>query len=179
MNCPKCNEPTLKATELETGLVAAECSSCHGNLISLFSFRFWSSNLDLKTSPHINNLPIESDDSNKVIICSKCSRIMLKYRIGLDQKNKLDLCSNCDDVWLDKGEWRLLKNLGIHTQLAQITTEVWQKGLRKQRQWNIEKSRYEKILGEKDFSKVEEFYIWLEKHPEKQHIKQFILLKTH
>ncbi|MGH1472564.1 MAG: zf-TFIIB domain-containing protein [Cellvibrionaceae bacterium] len=177
MDCPKCKKTTLEATEIENGLVAAQCTGCNGMLIPLFSFRYWAKNLSSESSPEINPTPTE--DSDNAIICSKCSHLMLKYLIGIEQKNKLDLCSSCDDVWLDAGEWQLLKQLGIHTQLASITTDVWQSDLRKQRQWNLEKSRYEKILGKKDFSKLIEFQEWLSNHPEKHHIKQFILLKSH
>ena len=47
-----------------------------------------------------------------------------------DTDNFIDLCAACDDVWLDEGEWRLLRSLHPAGHLTQILTEPWQRHVR-------------------------------------------------
>ena len=105
MNCSQCKGYSLEPIELEPGLVAASCHKCEGVLLPLLNYQFWS-------SAQVKELPTELDldhieDNKHAVICPKCARFMLKYRIDIDQANRLDVCANCGEIWLDKGEWEL------------------------------------------------------------------------
>ena len=113
MKCPSCASYNLKPTKLDFGLSARICSNCDGILINLLSYRNW-----LETAPdsvHVtNNTEIIAEDNKHALVCNKCSKIMLKYKISSDTINHVDLCSTCDEAWLDSGEWTILKYLQIH-----------------------------------------------------------------
>ncbi|GAB1264223.1 TFIIB-type zinc ribbon-containing protein [Aurantivibrio infirmus] len=176
MHCPKCKKSSaLQGLELEKGLVAAACDSCEGVLLPLLNYRYWADR-----EPTVEPRDISSsvvDDNDHALICPKCDHLMIKYQIGLQHVNKVDLCASCDEIWLDKGEWSLLKQLDIHLQLSRIVTDVWQKDLRQQRYLTLQKARYVEILGEDDYEKIDQFKEWMRSHSKKKIIKQFLLAK--
>lgn len=177
MNCPQCKGYRLQPVELELGLVAAGCSRCNGALLSLINYRFWvDQNVDLKPLES-KEKPEQLNDSEKAQLCPKCDRLMTKYRINTDSKNKLDLCGRCDEVWLDNGEWQLLVSLDVHDQLPSIFTEAWQINIRKKRQDAYWQEHFEKLLGKKDFAKLNDMKQWIERHPERQALKHFLITK--
>jgi Zn-finger nucleic acid-binding protein len=51
---------------------------------------------------------------------------MTKYRISADTQHRLDLSPTVNAVWLDKGEWNLIKEKGLATKLSDIFTDHWQ-----------------------------------------------------
>ncbi|MEH6469966.1 MAG: hypothetical protein V7752_01840 [Halopseudomonas sp.] len=102
--------------------------------------------------------------------------MMTKFRIGLANDNRIDLCGSCDDAWLDNGEWQLLKQLELHDQLPKIFTEGWQRNIRRQRQQQQVQAKYTELIGEESFSKVDQFKSWVDKHPQKDQIKQYLII---
>ena len=174
MHCPHCKTHALSPTALEQGLVAAHCGQCDGSLLPLLNYRYWVG--ASHTSEPVPNPVGDVEDNHHALQCPKCQRLMIKYRIGLDSGNKIDLCANCDEVWLDSGEWTLLKQLGFHEQLPNIFTDVWQRNIRRQRQAALQQERYEKLIGTADFDRIKDFKLWLEQHPHKEQIKQYLIV---
>jgi Zn-finger nucleic acid-binding protein len=173
MDCPQCKGYSLEPKEIEPGLVAGVCAKCEGALLSLMNYRFWLDQQgEVEPSEAVDTV---TDDNGKAKACPKCSRLMTKFQIGAAAGNRIDLCSGCDESWLDKGEWRLLKQLDLHDKLPKIFTDAWQRNIRKERQEQIHKQHYEKLLGAEDFLKLDEFKIWLDQHPEKDRIKQYLI----
>lgn len=176
MKCPACHGSDLEPKQLEDGLIAASCSKCDGALLSLINYRYWAQHAELaKEAGELESLEASGDTEEKAQVCPKCARLMTKFKIGLMTANQLDLCSHCDEAWLDKGEWRLLKQLELHGQLPKIFTEAWQRGIRKERMYNLVKQRYIDMIGTEDFDRVEQFKQWLDQHPNREDIKQFIV----
>ena len=178
MNCPNCRNSLLLAQELEPGLIAATCELCEGALLPLLNYRYWVEGRFwadgvLEHAPKPDE--VVAEDTDHVVLCAKCQRMMIKYRIGLEPSNKIDLCANCDEVWLDRNEWELLKSVGIHHQLPSILTDSWQRNLRRERQNELLQARYRKLLGDSDLERLNDFKAWLDQHPEKNQIKQFLL----
>ncbi len=176
MQCPQCKGYQLEPKELEPGLVVGSCTKCQGALVSLMNYRFWvdqksasqeQSSLDVKT--------LVAEDNPTAKVCPKCSKLMTKFQIGPEASNRLDLCTSCDEAWLDKGEWVLLKHLDLADKLPKIFTDAWQRNIRLERQEKIHKQRYEQLLGSKDFSTLNTFKEWLDKHPQKEAIKQYLI----
>lgn len=178
MLCPQCKGYHLEPKQLENGLIAAGCIKCGGALLSLNNYRFWSDNQAKEAVDKVSVDPITdlAEGDEKAKSCPKCSRIMSKFKIGLKTANKLDLCTHCDEAWLDKGEWRLLKQLELHGQLPKIFTDSWQRELRKESMQNLVKKRYVDMMGESDFDKVQVFKDWLHQHPNKEEIKQYLII---
>lgn len=177
MDCPQCKGYQLQPTEIDSGLIAGACLKCSGVLITLINYGYWLENFSDSKSEgsKVDAEAIAADDCEEVKICPKCSRFMLKFRIGLESENRLDFCASCEEVWLDKGEWRLLSQLGLSSQLPKIFTDAWQRSIRKQRQQEFHEQRYIDLLGDADFAKISEFRQWLNSHPEKEKIKQYIM----
>lgn len=65
------------------------------------------------------------EDTHAALACPKCKKIMTKYKVFEGASNRLDLCTGCDEVWLDGGEWALLKYLEISQQMPAIFTDQW------------------------------------------------------
>ncbi len=173
MDCPTCKGYKLEPKEIEPNLIAGACSKCSGALLSLLNYRYWVDHL-VDTEINIaDDLVVE--ESSQAKLCPKCSRLMTKFQIGSGSENRIDLCTGCDEAWLDKGEWQLLKMLDMHDKLPKVFTDAWQRNIRLQRQKESLKEHYETVLGCEDFEKAELFKQWLDKHPEKHHIKQYLI----
>jgi len=175
MNCPQCKGYQLEPKELEPGLVAGSCSKCQGALVSLMNYRFWADQQQTTKPGAEESDVVETEDNKKAQVCPKCSKLMTKFQIGADSSNRLDLCTGCDEAWLDSGEWKLLKQMDLADKLPKIFTDAWQRNIRLERQEKIHKSRYEKLLGEADFVKLDTFKQWLDQHPEQGQIKQYLI----
>jgi len=175
MNCPQCKGYQLEPKELEPGLVAGSCTKCQGALVSLMNYRFWADQQEFTKANAIETNVVETEDNKKAQVCPKCAKLMTKFQIGADSSNRLDLCTGCDEAWLDSGEWKLLKQMDLADKLPKIFTDAWQRNIRLERQEKIHKKRYEKLLGETDFAKLDAFKQWLDQHPEKAQIKQYLI----
>lgn len=182
MNCPQCRGYQLEPKEIESGLVGAVCPKCEGALLSLMNYRFWNDRnaLDVKTinsEVEVEEIHQEAVDNSSALACPKCSRFMSKFNIGSSSSNRIDLCTGCDEAWLDKGEWRLLKQLDLHGKLPKIFTDAWQRNIRLKRQEQHLDDRYEALLGVDDFAKVTEFKQWLAQHSKATEIRHFLNVK--
>tara|TARA_R110001592_G_scaffold103298_2_gene291158 strand:- start:22288 stop:22824 length:537 start_codon:yes stop_codon:yes gene_type:complete len=174
MKCPQCKGYELEPKELEPGLIVGSCSKCNGTLVSLLNYRFWADQQKHDTTESSDEI-VETEDNSKAQVCPKCSKLMTKFQIGSEASNRLDLCTGCDEAWLDKGEWKLLKQLDLADKLPKIFTDAWQRNIRLQRQEKLHKQRYENLLGADDFSKLDNFKQWLDQHPDKAQIKQYLI----
>lgn len=174
MQCPTCKNSVLQAVEIEDGLVAAQCQRCSGALLPLMNYKFWiAKNPQLESSQSVD-CQHQAADVKQAKFCVKCSRMMSKFKISGEIDNRLDYCSACSEVWFDKGEWQLLKQQNVIAHLPEILTDKWQKQIRSDQQDETVRQRYVEILGQDDFNKINEFKQWLDAHPEKSSIKQFI-----
>jgi Zn-finger nucleic acid-binding protein len=73
---------------------------------------------------------VVAEETTRAMICPLSGTIMTKYRISADTEHRLDLSPTINAVWLDKGEWSLLKEKGLAKKLNQIFTNHWQRGVR-------------------------------------------------
>lgn len=182
LNCYCCKTHPLKPTKLDYALPALRCEDCHGTYLDLLTYRTWLENnlanieQEKRTQESTTGETVEIDalsNSESALICQRCSKFMLKYRINNEQANTINVCHTCDDVWLDQGEWELLKHLKIQDKLTQVMTEPWQKQLRNQEREQAFKVRYQQLLGD-DFEQVEAFATWLYEHPKRSEIQHYL-----
>ncbi|MFL0801110.1 MAG: zf-TFIIB domain-containing protein [Agarilytica sp.] len=176
MKCPSCKTPDLVPTEIEKGLVSAGCNSCDGVLLPLINYRYWLETIGAEAVNDNVDQHVEADDSKSAKICPKCSKLMSKYRVGLEQENRVELCSHCDEVWLDSGEWQLLKSLELHDKLPNVFTESWQRQLRVDREKSKLNAHFESVMGEQDFEKVRVFKEWLDTSVHAADIKHYLTI---
>ena len=172
MHCPVCQTTTIKPTGLQPGLPALVCTDCNGHWVDLLDYRTW-----LERQPKIEastTAEVTTDNTSKALLCPKCSRLMNKFNISADKENKVDLCLHCDEVWLDDGEWQLLLHLQLHDKLTDIITHPWQSDLRKEQVEQSYRQRYLELLGEEDMQTLETFKQWLEEHPKRFEIINYL-----
>jgi len=175
MKCCNCKHSELEPKELERGLLAACCPHCHGALLPLMNYRYWSEHTH-EVSNTETNLEIAQEPA-AAKQCPKCRGMMTKYRIGPSTQNRLELCDHCDEVWLDAGEWTLVKKLDLHNKLSSVFTQAWQRNIRKQKEADNIRKHYEQLLGVDDFSKIQTFKQWLDQHNKRSDISHYLNTK--
>lgn len=177
MKCPSCKDVELNPRELEHGLIAAGCEKCEGALLSLMNYRYWQHTYG-KAEPKPEDLNAACVKETTIAkLCPKCKKLMTKYRIDLDTENRVELCSSCDEVWLDSGEWQLLKTLDLQGELPKLFTEAWQRELRKRREHRRWDKHFSDIIGREEFEKVKAFKQWLDRQAHAADIKHYLLTK--
>ena len=177
MNCYSCNGYVLKPIKLAHGLPARQCNKCGGTHIDLLNYRSWrDSGQSLDQNVTVEKVvPV---DNQKALVCQRCSRIMLKYRIAAEFENYIDLCTTCDDAWLDGGEWQLLQHLELQNKLAHIMTEPWQRNLHRETAEENFNDHYLNILGEDDFARIKEISEWLKDHPQRDALFDYMRVQS-
>ncbi len=160
-------------------------------MVSLLIYRDWLEHHRDQADFWINSkkADVVTEDSKNALLCPKCNRVMLKYRISSASENRVDLCPNCAEAWLDSGEWILLIQLEMHDKLPTIFTEPWQKHIRKENAVSICetkyedirknavsicKTKYEELFGEEDYKEIRKIRDWIYNHPKKPEIVYYL-----
>lgn len=102
-------------------------------------------------------ISIETSDTTTALMCPKCSRVMMKYKLTGTVSNRLDVCSLCDEAWLDGGEWELLEALHLSHLMPAIFTDEWQRRIRRELVEGTRRQVLARMIGEEGVNKVEEF----------------------
>ncbi len=178
MKCPSCKTGTLKQVYLEELFPCHICDNCEGNWIQLEDYFRWK---ELKTENQNDATEIDVDivalaDTKKALVCPVTGKLMLKYRISKESDHRLDLSPYANAVWLDKGEWLLLKQQGLANQINRIFTDPWQKKIREAVSKENLEQLYQEKLGAQDYYKVKKIHGWLANHPHADFIKAFIMM---
>ena len=176
MNCPYCKTQPLKPIKLSADLPAASCLHCHGALVSLLSYRTW-----LDRHPVTEQLAadgqagalVEAVDASLALSCPKCSGIMTKYRIAAGTENKIDLCVRCNEVWLDNGEWELIKSLELADKLPEILYDSWQKQIRKIQNHELKEQKFKELLGA-DYAEIVRIRNWIADHEQRRTLLDYL-----
>ena len=178
MNCYSCESNLLKPIKLDQGLMARQCSNCGGTHIDLLNYRAWrEENADsLDVSADIDE--VSASNTQKALICQRCSKIMLKYKISMAYENYVDICTSCDDAWLDGGEWNLLKHLHLQGKLTEITTEPWQRHIRDEAALKNFNDHYIAALGSAGFDKLRDIETWIAENDQKKEIMKYLRIRV-
>lgn len=176
MKCPRCKTPDLKPTMIDEHLPAAGCASCHGSLVSLVYYRHWAETQKPASESNADDttISIETTDTTTALMCPKCSRVMMKYKLTGTVSNRLDVCSLCDEAWLDGGEWELLEALQLSLLMPAIFTDAWQRRIRREVVEGTRRQVLERMIGDDGVAKVEEFKEWLTQNKHKSDIMVYL-----
>jgi Zn-finger nucleic acid-binding protein len=175
MKCPVCKQEIMELEEIDVGLDAEVCKKCHGKWISFSHYESW---IERRGSSHPE---IHVDDDDMKIpefelarLCPKCSRILVKYKVGRNTAFQIDRCSNCAGVWLDADEWEALKNRNLHDDLQRIFTDHWQEGVSREETRKTLRGIYRSKFGESDYTKITEFKSWLDDQEKRSEILSYL-----
>jgi len=173
MKCPKCKGHDLKPTKIEDGLAVLGCDNCKGSLLPLMQYRHWSEEHPVELEQEKKVFQVETDETSEALQCPKCSSLMMKYRISSEAENRVDLCASCYELWLDCGEWKLIKQLEIQGMLPSIFSDFWQNNIKKELSEKAYHARYEEVFGE-NYPKIKDFKDWIDSLDKKQAVVNFL-----
>lgn len=176
MNCTSCKKGVLRPSFIEGQFRAHTCSSCGGNWILIEDFVSWKErNSDYEFSKDIKMEETELSDSKKAIICPASGTIMRKFRISSKNEHKVDYSSIVGGIWLDKGEWELLKSEGLAGCLNTVVTQNWQRDIRKNNAKQNFSEIYAAKFGEENYSKIQDLRTWLSSQENKSDLRAYLL----
>jgi len=148
MKCTSCRSGVLNPSYLEGLFPCHTCNNCEGTLVMLADYLRWQGeNENSKFVAQVADT-IEAEETTRALICPKTGGLMTKYRISKETDHRLDLSPTINAVWMDKGEWQLLKDNGLAGSLSTIFTDHWQTEIRSQESADIMLAFYERIFGE-------------------------------
>ncbi|MEE4298307.1 MAG: hypothetical protein V2J24_02595 [Pseudomonadales bacterium] len=179
MHCYSCEGEGLKPTRLAAGLPARECARCGGVQVDLLAYRAWreaqpEEDADRSETTASGVTLVKASDNRHGLVCQRCAEPMQKYRIDTDVANFVDLCERCDDVWLDGGEWELLKHLHLSGRLTEIMTEPWQRRIHLETARRQQTDGLRERLGAADHDRLLEVERWLDGHPESAELLRYL-----
>lgn len=129
MKCSSCKVGTLEASRLEGLFASHSCNNCGGDLILLGDFMQWQKRNPATDLSIDANIETVTQETSTAMICPISGTLMTKYKISADTEHRLDLSPTINAVWLDKGEWNLLKEKGLANKLNNIFTDHWQRNI--------------------------------------------------
>jgi Zn-finger nucleic acid-binding protein/predicted RNA-binding Zn-ribbon protein involved in translation (DUF1610 family) len=173
MRCTSCKSGELTPSFIDQQFRAHSCTNCGGNWILIEDYVSWKErNPQHKFADiEVSELP----DSSKAMLCPISGTIMRKLHISKDNSHRLDYSAAAGGVWLDKGEWELLKHEGLAGSLNKILTEQWQGKIREQKSEETFSHLYRTKFGEPDYQKIKELRAWLNANPHKADLRAYLL----
>lgn len=174
MKCSSCHTGNLVASYLEGLFACHTCSECGGNLILLGDFLRWQEqNPETELSENAQ-LEVVPQETSKAMICPKTGGLMTKYKISADTEHRLDLSPTINAVWLDKGEWGLLKSKGLANRLNSIFTDHWQHDIRSNAASEVLTALYQRKFGDR-YEEVKQLRASLESMENRSEVIAYLL----
>jgi Zn-finger nucleic acid-binding protein len=176
MHCPKHKETDLKATRISGDLAAQKCSQCQGVWIPALEYSAWqarqtqpSASSDRPISQYPASLAqspnfTPSEFDAKAGFCPECGIYLSRAKIPLKTTFYVERCLSCSGIWCDRGEWEVLENLDLHTNVPQLFSNQWQAHMREVHQAEIERQTLIDKLGADAANRLFELVSILEKH---------------
>ena len=161
MKCTSCKQGRLEPGYIDTLFSAYTCDKCGGNWIYLVDYLSWQQNAEDFDVSGLPTVAIEAEDTQQALLCPVTGSLMLKYRICHDSNHRLDLSPAVNGIWLDRGEWQLLKNRGLATSLNKIFTAPWQKQVRDDSAKATFEGLYDDKFSEQGHAKLKTLRDWL------------------
>ena len=177
MKCTSCRQGVLKSAYLDDLFPCYTCNHCGGNWIYLRDYLRWlEKNEDVANETPDTEIVI--NETKGVMACPKTGKLMLKYRISKDQDYMLDLSPDINGIWMDKGEWELLKKAGLARHLNAIFTEPWQRKIRQGKSKDTLEAMYIKEFGANDYQKLKEIREWIYRKANKAEFLAYLLAEN-
>ena len=175
MKCINCSQGNLIPSFIDDAFRAHTCGSCGGNWILVEDFVSWKDrHPEHRFNPEVT-CEDDAADNRKALICPMSGQLMRKLRISAQHAHRLDYSNSVGGIWLDKGEWELLKAEGLAGSLNAIVTQTWQNKIRQETALNNFVEIYESKFGKETYKKAKEIRQWLQSHPQKADLRAYLL----
>jgi Zn-finger nucleic acid-binding protein len=176
MKCTSCNQGALEPTFLEGQFRSHKCTNCHGDWILIEDYAAWKErHPDYEFADSIAFEESETEDSKRALFCPVSGTVMSKYKLSSRNKHRLDYSVTVGGIWLDKGEWELLKVEGLAGSLNSMVTQSWQTRLRAQTAKEHFGDIYSSKFGEENYAQVKAFREWLLAQDNKADLRAYVL----
>jgi Zn-finger nucleic acid-binding protein len=175
MQCTRCKAGNLQASFIEQQFRAHTCDHCGGNWILVEDYMTWKERNPQYSFAKVVITDDDVADSQRALLCPVTGKIMRKLKITKDSSHRIDYSMPVGGVWLDKGEWELLKSAGLAGSLNAILTEQWQTKIREQKAEETFTQLYLNKFGEDDYQKIKALREWLNNHPRKADLQSYLL----
>ncbi|WP_028864021.1 zf-TFIIB domain-containing protein [Psychromonas aquimarina] len=175
MDCTSCNVGSLEPSFIEGQFRAHTCTSCKGNWILIEDYVSWKErNPEYQFSEQCS-FQEDGTDSKKALLCPSTGTIMRKFKISSATEHRIDYSANAGGLWLDAGEWELLKKEGLAGSLNSVISQHWQNKIREQSAKDNFADIYLEKFGAENYTKIKEFRQWLDKQEQKADLRAYIL----
>jgi Zn-finger nucleic acid-binding protein len=174
MECTACHNAKLKPSYLEGLIPCHTCPACGGNLLMLTDYLRW---LEQNENPDFvqdSGQEVQAEDTEMALLCPKTGSIMTKYRISTDSDHRLDYSPRINAVWMDAGEWELIKQKGLAGQLNIVFTDHWQRDLISRESAEILQAMYERKFGD-HYEAIKAFREKLDSMPERHEVIAYLM----
>ncbi|WP_445355306.1 hypothetical protein ACJJI5_00975 [Microbulbifer sp. EKSA008] len=174
--CTSCKDGVLKPGSIEELFRGYTCSSCEGNWILIEDYLSWKrQNPEYKFPEDISNLnDVVAEDTKRAILCPVSGSIMQKIKIIASSEHRIDYSTVVGGVWLDKGEWDLLKAEGLAGSLNFLVTHEWQKKIRENKAQETFSEMYRSKFGDDLYDKAKEVRKWLNSTEQKADVLAYL-----
>ena len=173
MKCTNCKQGDLLPSFIEGQFRAHTCSSCEGSWIFIEDYVYWRKrNPQLTFNPEIT---IDAEESKQALLCPVTGTIMRKLKLNTSTEHRIDYSASVGGVWLDKGEWELLKEEGLAGSLNAVLTSQWQRNIRINSTKDNFSEIYKDKFGADAYNKVKELREWLYQQPNKADLRAYLL----
>ena len=173
MKCTNCQQGSLIPSFIEGQFRAHTCSHCQGNWILIEDYVAWKE----RNPSHQfdDSIDCQIDETTKAILCPMTGTIMRKFRLSTNTDHRIDYSASVGGVWLDKGEWELLKKEGLAGSLNLVLSAFWQKNIRINSTKNNFAEIYKDKFGEEAYEKVKAMREWLNQQQNKADLRAYLL----
>ncbi|QYK07237.1 zf-TFIIB domain-containing protein [Shewanella zhangzhouensis] len=174
MHCSACKHGSLVPTRLDNLFLAHRCNHCGGHWVLIDDFVTWKqANPD--TEFEAITAVEDSEDSPMALFCPMSQTLMRKLKISTDTDHRLDYSAAVGGVWLDKGEWPLLKSMGLASCLNLLVTQEWQNRLKQSQTQANFGEHYRRKFGDSTYTELKRIRDWLQGQPNKAELKSYLL----
>ncbi|WP_395343744.1 zf-TFIIB domain-containing protein [Ningiella sp. W23] len=179
MNCTSCKNGVLRPSFIDGQFRAHTCTNCGGNWILVEDFVSWKEqNPEYQFSQPSQWSEDEVSETASAMLCPITGLIMRKLKVTAQTSHRIDFSSSVAGIWLDKGEWELLKAEGIAGTLNNVVTQQWQNKIREQSASNNFAEIYEEKFGIDNYQKIKEIKQWLDAQPQKADLRSYLLAEN-
>lgn len=176
MKSPSQPEVELVKSELDIGLTSWRCPSTGGHWVPAPCYWQWHSQLppqlkQIQEKPieKIHPPDIEHQIERSAMLCPESNCLLVRYKVG-GLGIFIDRSPISGGIWLDAGEWSLLKENNIHASLHQIFTSSYQKRVLKEEAREALLHKFYTDVGEDVAEELTNLAEWLKEHPKRRRI---------
>ena len=173
MKCTSCKSGQLEPSFMEGQFRCHTCSNCQGNWILVEDYVSWK-----ERNPQFTftaESQCEAEETKTALLCPVTGLIMRKLRLSSKNSHRIDYSASVGGIWLDKGEWQLLKDEGLAGSLNSVLTAHWQRNIRIGSTKDNFAEIYNDKFGQETYNKVKELRLWLSEQDNKADLRAYLL----